>query len=634
MIHASTLAILSPVSFAGKALVALPKVHAHTFTIPTVGLCHGRHVALRIAAASSATQFTFSDDGILRLARDTLLSLDCAGGTRGCKAGTKVNIHATVEHPEWSQRFVFASDGVLCPVDGGNPACKTLCLGVNATDSSLELVPRSDAARRVVFGGAIVDGALHAARTLEAALPPPVSPDSDARYFLLQSPALPFLGDGRKALVVEGGSAHAHTFTIPTVGLCHGRHLGLRVGLARDAAKFALDGAPKNFGLRLDNDRLLKLDCAGGLQVAKKGVPVNLHATVEHPEWVQRFVFGADGTIGPLNAGNKKCAGLCLGVESLKSRNIVLVPRSDARRRLVFGGGEAMAGFMEELAAEQAALLAAREAMRDDAISRCAVSTGLRTAMRRDGFAAFPGAISQDLVRAARKEINRELGASSGGADQFKAKTFAHHPAILDLVRRSSVSYILAELLGGTPEYYQSQITTGQLALRFPGDMCPGDTAKCSQEHFENVAKGWHIDGCASDYIPGITDHYGEIHNFSALVGCLLSNVEAPLSGELCVYPGSHEHLAKYLRAPGKIQELRKKGGDALPLALGAETLFDRGVKNCIGTAGTLFVANYSACNLFSLSPPYLLLLRTSIALFSHHTSSSLFLSLSLSLSP
>ena len=46
--------------------------------------------------------------------------------------------------------------------------------------------------------------------------------------------------------------------------------------------------------------------------------------------------------------------------------------------------------------------------------------------------------------------------------------------------------------------------------------------------------EGWHIDGCASEFEPGVTDHFGEIHNFTALVGVLLSDVPEPMSGELC----------------------------------------------------------------------------------------------------
>ena len=70
------------------------------------------------------------------------------------------------------------------------------------------------------------------------------------------------------------------------------------------------------------------------------------------------------------------------------------------------------------------------------------------------------------------------------------------------------------------------QQARGQLALRFPGDACAGaESCECPPEHFEAVRKGWHIDGCPNDFIPGTTDHYGRIQHFDALVGVLLSDV-------------------------------------------------------------------------------------------------------------
>ena len=66
----------------------------------------------------------------LRLADDRLMLLDCAGGMHGAVAGTKVNMHATVEHPEWVQSFAFSRDGTICPVDRSNARCAHLCLGV------------------------------------------------------------------------------------------------------------------------------------------------------------------------------------------------------------------------------------------------------------------------------------------------------------------------------------------------------------------------------------------------------------------------------------------------------------------------------------------------------------------------
>ena len=51
---------------------------------------------------------------------------------------------------------------------------------------------------------------------------------------------------------------------------------------------------------------------------------------------------------------------------------------------------------------------------------------------------------------------------------------FVYCSDILNLVKGSMVPFVLAELMGGKPDMYRDQITAGQIALRFPGDMCPG----------------------------------------------------------------------------------------------------------------------------------------------------------------
>ena len=105
-------------------------------------------------------------------------------------------------------------------------------------------------------------------------------------------------------------------------------------------------------------------------------------------------------------------------------------------------------------------------------------------------------------------------------------------------------------------------------------------TASCSDSRFRSQAQGWHIDGCASEFIPGTTDHYGEIHNFSVLLGCLLSDVPEERSGELCCHPGSHTALAEYFCADKRkhLSEVKKKGNKALPTGEQTWELFKRPV--------------------------------------------------------
>jgi hypothetical protein len=83
-----------------------------------------------------------------------------------------------------------------------------------------------------------------------------------------------------------------------------------------------------------------------------------------------------------------------------------------------------------------------------------------------------------------------------------------------------------------------------------------------------------------------------QVHNFDALVGVLLSDVPAPMAGELCCYPGSHLALASHLAAPGAMDALRANGNTVLPTDR-TDTLFARPAAHCTGKAGDVFLANY-----------------------------------------
>jgi len=367
-------------------------------------------------------------------------------------------------------------------------------------------------------------------------------PGRESTILVVKSPPMPWLGPGKKALICPGG-VHEHTFKHGGKTY-HGRAVGLRIGHARDAEEFIIEGPPGNMGIRMQMDKKITLDYAWGPQNSKVGQKVNFHNTVEHPEWVAKSTFYPDGTIGPNCDSNPLCPVLRLGLDHRDDGDtyVVIVDHKDPNR-LVFGGAREMEKYIEDLIEQKRVAKEKLEKIKLAAINIC--TSEMRAQLKRDGFYKIEGGVPLEVVREARKEINREIGLSSTTTDQFKAKTFASHPSILNLMKSSMAPYILSELLGDTPDYYKRQITHGQLALRFPGDNCPGDTTECSKKHFNNIRKHWHIDGCPNDFIPGLTDHYGKIGNFSILCGCLLSDVPEPYSGELCVYPGSHMELAE-----------------------------------------------------------------------------------------
>lgn len=307
------------------------------------------------------------------------------------------------------------------------------------------------------------------------------------------------------------------------------------------------------------------------------------------PEWAVRFLRNGDGTISPADA-----PGLVIGVKPRKQQ-LALV-NSDDIMALKWAMPEAVRAHQARLLAEQQA-----QAQKILLWERRAVATiadaGLRQQLRDDGFLHIPGVAGPEVVAIALREINRQLGHAQGGTDAFKAKTFATAAAVTDLFNKSMMPQILMKLLGGSVPYHQD---SGQLALRFPGDACIGGGCECTPEHFEGVRKGWHIDGCPNDFIPGITDHYGEVHNFDALVGILLSDVPQKMSGELCVYPGSHFVLAEHFKQGSHLKDLAASGNSELPTGSSTDRLFKRPVVHCTGKAGDCFLANYMCAHLIA----------------------------------
>lgn len=129
----------------------------------------------------------------------------------------------------------------------------------------------------------------------------------------------------------------------------------------------------------------------------------------------------------------------------------------------------------------------------------------------------------------------------------------------------------------------------------FLPDLTPNQTAKASKAVFRNVSMHWHIDGCPNEFIPGVTDHYGHINNFDCLVGVLLSDINKPLSGELCCWPGSHYKLAEYFTKNNgeNLENVYTHGNQALPTGKKTFELFKKDPVHCIGKKGDVFLANY-----------------------------------------
>jgi hypothetical protein len=162
-----------------------------------------------------------------------------------------------------------------------------------------------------------------------------------------------------------------------------------------------------------------------------------------------------------------------------------------------------------------------------------------KQAFYRDGFLQLPGAVPPELVDAARRAINASLG--ERGIDPAQLTTFRSRSycpelqgasVITDLVHASPVWGYAESAIG------QGQIravVAGQIALRFPS------TEPLRPPHA-------HIDGM---YTPSNGVPKGEIRNFTALVGVVLSEIPHADMGNLTVWPGSHLQYEQYFRERG-----------------------------------------------------------------------------------
>jgi hypothetical protein len=356
----------------------------------------------------------------------------------------------------------------------------------------------------------------------------------------------------------------------------HGRGHAIGVGAASAAPAFMLDASGGGgFAVRLEADRALSLEV--NFRKVTAGTALSLWYVTGHPEWACRFECSADGTLSP--------AGRADLVVAARDGTLELAARG-ARGALVFARGADIAAAVA--AARGAAAAAAAAAA---ATAAAALTPAVRDDLRTKGFARLRGVVAPALVRAALREVNRQLGA--GSPDAFRAKTFAASAVVNALFNDSALPAVCAALLGPLPAGAVYSQTGAQLALRFPGDLCARGDPDGAAEAADAVRRAWHIDGLPGPFLRGITDHYGEVRNFDALVGVLLADVDAPQSGELCVYPGSHVELARHVADASLLPRLCREGAAALPTGAATDSVLSRAPEPCLGRAGDVFIANY-----------------------------------------
>ena len=155
------------------------------------------------------------------------------------------------------------------------------------------------------------------------------------------------------------------------------------------------------------------------------------------------------------------------------------------------------------------------------------------------GFVKIEGVVPRAMVDAALRAINHSMG--EGMAPErmpiFRAQSYCpeiqREPVITDLLNRTP-AWSLAESAIGSGRI--QPVTGAQVALRFPNlNDEPGRASP-------------HIDGMHS---PTNGVPQGQILNFTALAGILLSDVPGPNAGNFTVWPGSHHLLQAHFQEHG-----------------------------------------------------------------------------------
>eukprot|EP01036_Dinobryon_divergens_P029993 gene29993-39175_t len=173
---------------------------------------------------------------------------------------------------------------------------------------------------------------------------------------------------------------------------------------------------------------------------------------------------------------------------------------------------------------------------------------------RQQGFLVIRGAVSQDLIRKAKRAILSDIGRHGIPPDrirEFNAQSFVpdlrNDPmkshSLSDVFKASTVPLVLAALLDDKPSStlrfpWESEGHAPQVALRFPSH--PDDDS-----YQPPSISGPHIDGVPT---PDNGLVGSKLHSFTALTGIALTDQTQDYCGNLVVYPGSHVKVGEKLR--------------------------------------------------------------------------------------
>mmetsp|Transcript_8147 Transcript_8147/g.26231 ORF Transcript_8147/g.26231 Transcript_8147/m.26231 type:complete len:402 (+) Transcript_8147:1-1206(+) len=173
-----------------------------------------------------------------------------------------------------------------------------------------------------------------------------------------------------------------------------------------------------------------------------------------------------------------------------------------------------------------------------------------KAAFVRDGFLVVRGIVGRDLIDAALRAINHQLGQGSAaweqdddGKEKLAGEVGSRHSAAIHNLLHASPARGLAEqLIAGE----LSPQVGGQIALRFP---LPEGRLGRPPKHEDQ----WHIDGMKK---------HAHMSPFQLLLGIALSSQADDDCGNLCVWPTHHTIVAEAVQR-AHVASLSSTGHDS-----------------------------------------------------------------------
>ena len=161
-----------------------------------------------------------------------------------------------------------------------------------------------------------------------------------------------------------------------------------------------------------------------------------------------------------------------------------------------------------------------------------------RASLRERGYAHWSRVVPPAMLDAARAAIAEDLRLHYDAAREREYSSRTYCPAIvaarpiLDLVEASPVRGLLDDAIG----FDALGRSDGQIAIRWAHNVD------------REFAPDWHIDGISS---PDNGVPPGALDTLTAIVGVFLTTQPRAFAGNLTVWPGSHERLARHFRERG-----------------------------------------------------------------------------------